>query len=85
MYNIVRIVRKIGDINLVLKCNIATIRNDIGISQVELSARTGLTVGLISRYENGHTLPYAYNLWKIAIALDCTVDALYEVVENNIT
>jgi transcriptional regulator with XRE-family HTH domain len=46
-----------------------------GISQCELSERTGITQPSISDYMNGKKLPSFYTVDKIAKALGCSVDA----------
>lgn len=45
-----------------------------GISQLELSERTGITQPLISNYMSGKTCPSFYKVDKIARALGCSVD-----------
>lgn len=45
-----------------------------GISQTELSKRTGIDQAAISRYLSGKRAPTLYNLDKIAKALGCSVD-----------
>ena len=47
-----------------------------GISQTDLSDRTGIGQTLISRYISGKTTPSVYNVNKIARALNMTVDGL---------
>lgn len=47
------------------------------MTQAELAEKSGITVGLISAYENGRRMPNAYTLWKLSDALDCKVDQLY--------
>lgn len=45
-----------------------------GITQVELSIRTGITQPSISAYMNGIKCPSFYTVDRIAKALDCSVD-----------
>lgn len=47
-----------------------------GISQSELSERTGITQAMISRYINGTATPSLYNADKIAKAVGCSLDDL---------
>lgn len=47
------------------------------ITQKELSDRTGISEVMLSRYMNGYATPSAYNLKKIADALDCDIDDLF--------
>lgn len=46
------------------------------ISQSELSRRTGIDQGMISRYISGKANPTLHNGYKIARALDCSIDEL---------
>lgn len=45
-----------------------------GMSQLELSERTGISQVVISRYASGKSMPGFYAIDKIAKALDCSVD-----------
>lgn len=49
-----------------------------GISQDELSFRTGISAGAISKYVNGKSTPSSYNLKKIALVIRCTVAELVD-------
>ena len=49
-----------------------------GISQDELSWRTGISAGAISKYANGESTPSAYNLKKIAGVIGCPVSELID-------
>lgn len=46
------------------------------VTQKELSSLTGITEQTLSRYIRGHITPSAYNLRKIARALDCSIEEL---------
>lgn len=46
-----------------------------GVTQTELSKRTGIQVSLINNYIHGKVTPSSYNLDKIAKALNCSADA----------
>ena len=48
-----------------------------GLTQSDLSDRTGLSQPQLSRYINGKTLPSAFVLEKLAKALKCNVDDFY--------
>lgn len=52
------------------------IRHERGISQKELSEKTGLTRQTIHNIENGKQYPTLYNIIKIAEALKISVDEL---------
>lgn len=45
-----------------------------GVSQLELSERTGIPCPMLSNYMNGKTCPSFYKVDKIARALGCSVD-----------
>ena len=47
-----------------------------GITQITLSAITGIPQRSISKYMNGKMTPSFYNVERIARALDCSVDEL---------
>lgn len=49
---------------------------DTRTTQMTLSIKTGISERIISRYVNGSSIPSAYNLEKIANALDCDMDDL---------
>lgn len=48
----------------------------LGISQDELSIRTGISRVMINRYMNGKASPSGYNIEKIAKALKCSASEL---------
>lgn len=45
-----------------------------GVSQEELSDRTGITQAMLSRYITGKAAPSFYRIDKIAKALGCSID-----------
>lgn len=47
-----------------------------GITQTELSERTGISQAAISQYLTGKSMPGFYKLDRIARALDCNIDDL---------
>ncbi len=59
------------------------IRLEKGISQKELSEKTGLTRQTIHNIENGKKYPKLYNIIKIAEVLKISVYELLEEVEEN--
>ena len=52
------------------------VREQEGLTQVELAAKTGLHPSAISHFESGHRTPSLKNLVKLADALDVTTDCL---------
>lgn len=57
--------------------NIRRLREDKGLSQVDLSKKAGIVQPQISRWERGLNLPQLDGLMKIAHALDIHVSDLY--------
>lgn len=51
-------------------------RIEAGLTQVELSARVGVTQGLLSSYERGEKRPSVETLTALARALGCSADWL---------
>lgn len=62
------------------KNNLKQLRSSKGITQQEISNRTGYTQGQISRWENGHPLALGSAV-RIAEALAVSVDELVTVKE----
>lgn len=52
---------------------IRDLRNNAGLSQAELEARSGIPKARLSRYENGHVMPTVRSADKIASALGLTL------------
>src|ERR1051326_9198322 len=52
------------------------------LSQYELSDRSGIAVGMLSRYENGHVMPSIDTIARIAQALSMTAGALIDGVPH---
>lgn len=67
---------------MLLKCNIKNMRAKANMSQSRLCEKSGINISMISEYENNKSTPTIYTLWRLAIALGCKVDDLYEVVED---
>jgi transcriptional regulator with XRE-family HTH domain len=60
-------------------------REALGLSQVELAREAGITQGLLSRIENGHTPnPGAQALKGLALALRCSIDYLVGLYDNHL-
>lgn len=64
---------------MILNSNVKYLRYQNRMTQADVAEKSGLTIGMISRIENDHTFPNAYTLWKLAYALCCSVDELYNV------
>lgn len=45
-----------------------------GVTQVELSHRTDIAQPMINNYVNGRNCPSVYTAYKLAMALNCSVD-----------
>ena len=63
--------------------NIRKTREDRGLTQKELSELTGISVIMLSQYENGKRKPKHDNLIKIASALSCSPTYLMGYDESN--
>ncbi len=61
-----------------MKPRIKEMRKKAYLTQAELAELTGISDGYISRLETGKVMPTADTLWKIAKAIGCKVDDLYE-------
>lgn len=57
---------------------IAFLRKQRGLTQLTLSADTGLATSFISDLELGKRNPSIETLWKIAEALDVTLEELFK-------
>lgn len=65
-----------------LVCKISDMRRKNNrMTQNELFEKTGIDVTTISAYENNRKIPNIITAWKIAKALNCQVDDLYEEIE----
>ena len=65
-----------------LKCNLKAMRSKAHMSQQRLYEVSGVNICMISEYENGKSTPTVYTLWRLAEALNCKVDDIYEVVDD---
>lgn len=55
------------------------------MTQKELADLIDMSKSQLSRLENGHIYPGVETLFKIALAIDCTVDSLYKVIESKVS
>ena len=60
-------------------------RIQLGLSQTELAARTGLTQGKISRIEGSDTVPTLPLLAKLARGLDASLNIAIDVDDATVT
>lgn len=63
--------------------NMRQIREKIGLSQVQLANRLGVTQGAVSQWESGFSFPNARKLSELAAVLNCTVDELLKGEEKD--
>ncbi|WP_093266650.1 helix-turn-helix transcriptional regulator [Psychrobacillus sp. OK032] len=61
-----------------LRCNLRDRRLDRGLTQYELEVLSGVSRHTISAYENGSSKLQVKTAVKFAIALNCTLDELFE-------
>ena len=57
--------------------NIRTLRQRAGLSVPALAAETGVYPGMVNNWEHEAYLPTARQLPVLAMALGCSIDALY--------
>lgn len=57
--------------------NIKAVRQEQGLTQRELSERSGITISQLSSYENGKQMPGLVSLGNLATALGTSIDRLY--------
>lgn len=57
--------------------NIKKYREKSGLKQIDLVRKTGLSKAAISLFENGKSTPSMNSAYKIAKALDTTIDELF--------
>ena len=57
---------------------IKRLRNNAGLTQVELAERIGISQGSLSSYENGKDIPSVNTLISMADVFKCTLDELVE-------
>jgi transcriptional regulator with XRE-family HTH domain len=59
-------------------------RRSIGLTQRELSARSGVHVQLISRYERDVSVPTLDSAVDVADALGCSIDQFLQARKRNV-
>lgn len=57
---------------------IKRLRNNAGLTQVELAERIGISQGSLSAYESGKDIPSVNTLIRMADVFNCTLDELVE-------
>lgn len=57
---------------------IKRLRNNAGLTQVELAERIGISQGSLSAYESGKDIPSVNTLIRMADVFKCTLDELVE-------
>lgn len=56
--------------------NLRRLREAAGLTQIELSARVGVTQMALSKWETGAAVPSLGNMVRLADALDTSIDEL---------
>ena len=64
------------NLNEKISKSIKQARKDLGISQVELAKRVGVTHAAISFWENGVNIPNVKDCWMMANELGISIDEL---------
>lgn len=62
---------------------IRKLREEQNLTQKELAEKSGFTVVQIKNIERGKNIPRVFNLGKLANALNCDFDYLYERIIYN--
>ncbi|MFC9127827.1 helix-turn-helix domain-containing protein [Streptomyces sp. NPDC057099] len=60
-------------------------RTELGLSQAELAERAGMTQPQVSRMEGGDTVPTLPLLWRLAKALEGTLNLIIDEDESHVT
>lgn len=68
-----------GYIDNKFKINLTELRVKRGLSMKKLSIKTGIARSTISCIESGKSLPGALTLYKIAKAINCTMEELISI------
>jgi len=78
-------VREVHENNLEVAIGreVHTFRRERGVTVAELSKLAGLSIGMLSKIENGHTSPSLTTLQRLASALSVPVTALFRRFEEN--
>ena len=64
-----------------MKSNVGTIRNRLGIPQIELAEEIGISRRFLSSIENGTAVPSVDIALRLATALDTCVESLFECID----
>jgi transcriptional regulator with XRE-family HTH domain len=64
------------DMRMVVGLNVQRVRRERNFSQEELSFRSGFSRAYLSGLEAGKRNPTIMSLWKLAVALDVTLEDL---------
>ena len=62
--------------------NVKRLRDALGLTQVELAARVGVSQSMIAMIERGKRIPSVHALVTLAQALEVSVDALLGAAED---
>lgn len=57
-------------------------RERLGKTKTQLADEIGVTVGAVSQYESGLTMPSADKLPDLAFALGCKIDDLFKIEDE---
>lgn len=60
---------------------VKTLRKAKNMTLLQLSEATGLTIPTLSNYEHGKGKPSVSNVGKLAVALECDFDELYNTLD----
>ena len=60
-----------------MRMNVYRLRQERGWSQQRLANETGVDLTTVQRWESERTLPDAFDLWKLALALCVPMEELY--------
>ncbi len=58
-------------------------RKELGLTQVQIQAKTGISSGNLSLIENGKTLPSSSALINLSDLLQCSIDYLLRGISSN--
>lgn len=70
--------RRRDAVDMLVGCNIRTLRQDRGMSQTELARKIGVTFQQVQKYENGTNRVGSGRLFKIASILNVPITAFFE-------
>jgi transcriptional regulator with XRE-family HTH domain len=70
--------RRRDAVDMLVGCNVRTLRQDRGMSQTELARKIGVTFQQVQKYENGTNRVGSGRLFKIASILNVPITAFFE-------